>query len=104
MIPHKANIMLTLKIQEMAKRFSPEFKQQAIECVLANSHEPLAAIVRKLGVGYSTLDKWIRETNLGWTGKQQLAPEQQRIIELEKEHRQLKEANVIDVCLKNRRV
>ena len=47
----KANIMLTLKIQEMAKRFSPEFKQQAIECVLANSHEPLAAIVRKLGVG-----------------------------------------------------
>lgn len=43
--------MLTLKIQEMAKRFSPEFKQQAIECVLANSHEPLAAIVRKLGVG-----------------------------------------------------
>lgn len=60
MIPSKANIMLTLKIQEMAKRFSPEFKQQAIEYVLANSHEPLAAIVRKLGVGYSTLDKWIR--------------------------------------------
>ena len=30
----------------MAKRFSTEFKQQAIEYVLANSHEPLAAIAR----------------------------------------------------------
>ncbi len=41
----------------MAKRFSPEFKQQAIEYALANSHESLATIARKLGVGYSTLDK-----------------------------------------------
>ncbi|ENW96022.1 hypothetical protein F903_01791 [Acinetobacter sp. NIPH 298] len=30
----------------MAKHFSPEFKQQAIEYALANSHEPLAAIAR----------------------------------------------------------
>lgn len=46
----------------MAKRFSTEFKQQAIEYVLANSHEPLAAIARKLGVGYKTLDKRVRDT------------------------------------------
>jgi len=59
----------------MAKRFSPEFKQQAIEYALANLHEPLAAIARKLGVGYSTLDK--------------------RIVELEKEIRQIREANDI---------
>jgi transposase-like protein len=32
----------------MAKRFSPEFKQQAIEYTLANSHEPIAAISSKL--------------------------------------------------------
>ncbi|MBF7684506.1 transposase, partial [Acinetobacter sp. B10A] len=42
----------------MAKRFSQEFKQQAIDYALANSHEPLATIAGKLGVGYSTLDKW----------------------------------------------
>lgn len=45
----------------MAKRFGQEFKQQAIDYALANnSHEPLASIAVKLGVGYSTLDKWIR--------------------------------------------
>jgi len=53
-----------LEIQEMAKRFSPEFKQQAIDYALSNSHEPIAAIARKLGVGYSTLDKWIREVSV----------------------------------------
>mgnify|MGYP000382014409 CR=1 FL=1 len=47
----------------MAKRFSPEFKQQAIDYALSNSHESVAAIAQKLGVGYSTLDKWIREAN-----------------------------------------
>lgn len=48
----------------MAKRFSPEFKQQSIEYALANTHEPLAVIARKLGVGYSTLDKWVCAMNL----------------------------------------
>jgi len=79
----------------MAKRFSPEFKQQAIDYALSNSHEPIAAIAQKLGVGYSTLDKWVRAMNLAGTSKRQLTPEQQRIVELEKENRQLKEANDI---------
>ena len=79
----------------MAKRFSLEFKQQAIEYALANSHEPLATVARKLGVGYSTLDKWVRDTNSSGTSKRVLSPEQQRIIELEKENKQLREANDI---------
>ena len=68
----------------MAKRFSPEFKQQAIDYALSNSHESVAAVAQKLGVGYSTLDKWIRETNPASSSKRQLSPEQQRILELEK--------------------
>lgn len=76
----------------MAKRFSPEFKQQAIDYALANSHESLASIAVKLGVGYSTLDKWIRMANPEGSSKRQLTPEQQRIIDLEKE---VKEANDI---------
>ena len=79
----------------MAKRFSPEFKQQSIKYALANTHEPLAVIARKLGVGYSTLDKWVRAMNLAGTSKRQLTPEQQRIVEIEKENRQIKEANDI---------
>ncbi|WP_180160599.1 IS3 family transposase [Acinetobacter sp. YH12054] len=77
----------------MAKRFNPKFKQQAIDYALSNSHEPIAAIAQKLGVGYSTLDKWIREANPVGSSKRQLSPEQQRILELEKEVKQLREAN-----------
>ena len=44
-------------------------------------------------LGYSTLDKWIRETNPASSSKRQLSPEQQRILELEKEVKQLREAN-----------
>ncbi|WAK64926.1 transposase [Acinetobacter baumannii] len=47
----------------MAKRFSPEFKQQAIDYALANSSESIAALANKLGIGYSTLDKWIRQSS-----------------------------------------
>jgi len=79
----------------MAKRFSSEFKQQAIDYALANSHESLASIAVKIGVGYSTLDKWIRETNSMGSSKRQLSLEQQRILELEKEVKQLREANDI---------
>ena len=42
----------------MAKRFSPEFKQQAIDYALSNSHESVTAIAQKLGVGYSKLKSW----------------------------------------------
>ena len=79
----------------MAKRFSPEFKQQSVDYALANSHEPLSAVANKLGIGYSTLDKWIREANPVGSSKRQLSPEQQRILELEKEVKQLREANDI---------
>ena len=79
----------------MAKRFSSEFKQQAIDYALANSHKSLASIAVKIGVGYSTLDKWIRETNSMGSSKRQLSLEQQRILELEKEVKQLREANDI---------
>jgi len=79
----------------MAKRFSSEFKQQAIDYALTNSHESLASIAVKIGVGYSTLDKWIRETNSMGSSKRQLSLEQQRILELEKEVKQLREANDI---------
>ena len=73
---------------------SPEFKQQAIDYALSNSHEAIAAIAQKLGVGYSTLDKWIREANPEGSSKRQPSPEQ-RILELEKEVKQLREANDI---------
>ena len=41
-----------------------QFKQQAIDYALSKSQEPIAAIAQKFGVGYSTLDKWIREVSV----------------------------------------
>ncbi len=46
-------------------------------------------------MGYSTLDKWIREANPTGSSKLQLSPEQQRILDLEKEVKQLREVNDI---------
>ena len=46
-------------------------------------------------MGYLTLDKWIRETNQADASKRQLLLEQQRILELEKEVKQLREADDI---------
>lgn len=79
----------------MAKRFSPEFKQQAIDYALSNAHEPLSAIANKLGIGYSTLDKWVRQSTSSQSSKRLLSPEQQQILELQKEVKQLREANDI---------
>lgn len=56
----------------MAKQFSLEFKQQAIDYALANSHEPLSVIAQKLGIGYSTLDNWIRKANSTCSSKRPL--------------------------------
>jgi transposase len=64
----------------MAKRFSPEFKQQAIVYALSNSHESVTAIAQKLRGGYSTLDKWIREANPIGSSKRQLSPEHEQYI------------------------
>ena len=64
----------------MAKHFSPEFKQQAIDYILSNSHESVATIAQKLGVDYWTLDKWFRETNPASSSKHQPSLEQQRIF------------------------
>ncbi len=66
----------------MAKLFSPEFKQQTIEYTLENSHEPIAAIVRNLGVAYSTLDKWVHETNI--TSKRILSPSNSVLLSLKR--------------------
>ena len=41
----------------MPKRFSPEFKQQAVSYALANSDQSIAALAKHLGIGESTLDR-----------------------------------------------
>lgn len=64
----------------MAKKFSTEFKQQSVDYALSNAHLSLAEISKYLGIGNSTLDKWIRQINPSKTSKRELTAEQQKII------------------------
>lgn len=79
----------------MVKKFSTEFKQQSVDYALSNAHLSLAEIANYLGVGHSTIDKWIRQIAPNKTSRRELTTEQQRIIALEKENKELKIANEI---------
>jgi transposase len=45
----------------MAKRFSPEYKQEAVKLVVGQGLSAAQA-ARDLGIGKSTLDRWIAES------------------------------------------
>jgi transposase len=79
----------------MAKRFSDEFKQEAVQYALAHSDQPLTAIAAQLGIGYSTLDKWVRQLGSSGSSVRLLTQEQQQIKVLEREIKELKAVNDI---------
>ena len=79
----------------MVKKFSLEFKQQSVDYLLTNAHLSISELANHLGVGKSTLDKWVRQLAPNKTSRRELTPEQQRIIALEKENKELKMANEI---------
>lgn len=78
----------------MPRRFSQEFKQQAVSYALANSHQSLTELAKQLVIGSSTLDRWIRLQD-GTSSKRSLSEEQERIRALEREIAELKQANDI---------
>jgi transposase len=78
-------------------RFSEQKRQDSVAYALAHPELPIKSIAADLGIGYSTLDKWVRQARLsGLTGAQrQLTPDQLRIKQLEKEVVHLREVNDI---------
>jgi|TARA_B110000259_G_C13783131_1_gene309468 transposase len=81
----------------MRRNFSQQFKEQAIAHVLDHPQEPMKALAQSLGVGYSTLDEWVRQHKraLGVATSGELSAEQQRVRALEREVRHLQEVNEI---------
>lgn len=77
----------------MSKRHSDQFKQEAVAYALSNKDKPVKAIATSLGIGYSTLDAWIRKSS--GSVRRELSGEQQRIRQLEREVAHLKEVNEI---------
>jgi transposase len=80
------------------KRFSDQKRQDSVAYVQAHPELSIKAIAADLGIGYSTLDKWVRQAAGlgGLTGAvRQLSADQLRIKQLEKEVAHLREVNEI---------
>ena len=72
----------------MSKRRIEQFKQEAVAYVPSNKDKPVKAIAQSLGVGYSTLDNWVRTAS--GTVRRELSSDQLRIRQLEREVAHLK--------------
>jgi transposase len=80
------------------RNFSAEFRLEAAQLVVDQGRSVREA-AETVGVGHSTMDKWVRQLRQERQGKSPksapMTPEQVRIRELERELKRLKEDNDI---------
>ena len=76
------------------KRYSPEFKEQAVRKVIENSL-PVAQVARELDVNETTLGCWVTAYRKKASGNPLPAgmPESEKILELERRNRELEMEN-----------
>ena len=81
----------------MTKRYSEQFKQESIQYVQSHPESGIATIAKQLGIGYSTLDNWLRQhrKGIGVAKSASMSTDQQRIRQLEKQVSHLTEVNEI---------
>lgn len=81
----------------MTKRYSEQFKQEALNFVKIHPSLGIATVAKQLGVGYSTLDTWLRQhrQSVGGEVASALSADKQRIRQLEKQVVHLTEVNDI---------
>ena len=79
---------------EKAKRYTPEFKEQAAKKVVDNSL-PIAQVARELGVNDTTLGFWVKAYRKKIAGQPLPAdmPDNERVRELERRVRELETEN-----------
>jgi transposase len=58
------------------KHFSKEFKLDSISYALAHADRSVTTLAQELGVGYSTLDKWLRDHREAGGAARELTAEQ----------------------------
>jgi transposase-like protein len=77
-------------VPEKAKRYTPEFKEQAARKVVDNSL-PIAQVARELGVNDTTLGFWVKEYRKERAGRPlpEEMPDHERVRELERRNREL---------------
>jgi transposase len=79
----------------LRRSFSEEFKQQIV--ALYNAGKPVSDIAREYDIGQSTLNRWIKRINQTGSTKEKdnRTPEQQELLNLRRENKQLKMENDI---------
>jgi transposase len=80
------------------KTFSPEFRHEAAQLVVEQGYT-IRAAAESMGVGLSTMDKWVKQLRAAPTGQSvkgaPVTPEQQRIRDLEKKIKRIEMENEI---------
>lgn len=78
--------------------FTPQFRQEAAQLVVEKGYS-IREAAESMGVGKSTMDKWVRELRAAPLGKPAkgapVTAEQQRIRELEKKIKRIETENEI---------
>ena len=72
------------------RKFSEEFKRQVVE--MYDNGKPTSEILEEYDLGSSTFHRWVRAIHESGSTRaaDNRTPEQQRILELEKENKQLR--------------
>lgn len=85
-----------------SRRYPPEVKERAVQLVLASidqqgeRHGVVSRIARQLDIGPETLRHWVRQAEIDrGTAPGVSSTDRERIIELERENRELRRANQI---------
>ncbi len=85
-----------------ASRYSPEFRERAVRMLLDQQDQhssqwaAMSSIAGKVGCTAETLRKWVRQTEIDQGKRAGLSStERDRLKELERENRELKQANEI---------
>jgi transposase len=79
---------------ERRKKYSPEFREEAVKAVIETSR-PIAQVARELGIVEGTLGNWVNAYRREHTGEEPplTISERARLRELEKEVRELRLKN-----------
>jgi transposase len=79
-------------VAHQRKKYSPEYKDEAVKMVLESEGRPIAAVARDLGINSGTLTNWVAAYRKKHPIEEEplAISERARLRELERENRELR--------------
>ena len=74
----------------MGRKFSTEYRAEAVRMILDNPGTTVKLVRRDLGVGVSTLDKWLKSARQSMQGSELGPNERDELRKLRQENQKLK--------------